>query len=119
MDAGYRLVSGGTDTHLVLIDLRPKKISGHEAETALDKAGITSNKNVIPFDRARYNVTSGLRLGTAAITTRGLIETDIDQVADFIVSALRSIDDDGNLRKIADMVKGFLEKFPLYSQLDF
>jgi glycine hydroxymethyltransferase len=119
LDAGYRLVSGGTDTHLVLIDLRPKKISGHEAETALDKAGITSNKNVIPFERARYNVTSGLRLGTAAITTRGLIETDIDQVADFIVSALRSIDDDGNLRKIADMVKGFLEKFPLYSQLDF
>ncbi|MDR2405062.1 MAG: serine hydroxymethyltransferase [Deltaproteobacteria bacterium] len=119
MDAGYRLVSGGTDTHLVLVDLRPKNITGQAAETALDKAGITANKNVIPFDRERYNVTSGLRLGTAALTSRGLIETDIDQVADFIVSALRHTDDDGALRKIADMVRTFLQKFPLYPEREF
>jgi glycine hydroxymethyltransferase len=119
LDAGYRLVSGGTDTHLVLVDLRPKGITGQQAETALDKAGITANKNVVPFDQAHRTVTSGLRLGAAALTTRGLIETDIDQVADFIVSALRHTDDDQALRKIADMVKAFLEKFPLYPGLDF
>ncbi|MDR2199749.1 MAG: serine hydroxymethyltransferase [Deltaproteobacteria bacterium] len=119
LDAGYRLVSGGTDTHLVLVDLRPKNITGQAAETALDKAGITANKNVIPFDKARFQVTSGLRLGTAALTTRGLIETDIDQVADFVVSALRRVDDEAALKKISDMVKVFLERFPLYPDLDF
>jgi glycine hydroxymethyltransferase len=118
-DAGYRLVSGGTDTHLVLVDLSPKRMTGQQAETALDKAGITANKNVIPFDRERYNVTSGLRLGAAALTTRGLIETDIDQVADFVVGALKHTDDDVRLKRIADMVRDFLERFPLYPGLDF
>jgi glycine hydroxymethyltransferase len=107
LDAGFRLVSGGTDTHLVLVDLRPKNINGHAAELALDKAGITANKNTIPFDRERYTITSGLRLGTAALTTRGLIETDIDQVAEFVVSALSHVDDDNALRKIREMVKTF------------
>jgi glycine hydroxymethyltransferase len=118
-DSGYRLVSGGTDTHLVLVDLRAKGMTGQVAETALDKAGITSNKNVIPFDKERHMVTSGLRLGTAALTSRGLREPDIDQVADFIVSALRHVDDDPALKRIADMVKAFLQRFPLYPGLDF
>ncbi|MDR2338611.1 MAG: serine hydroxymethyltransferase [Deltaproteobacteria bacterium] len=119
MDAGYRLVSGGTDTHLVLVDLRPKGISGQAAETALGKAGITANKNVVPFDKTRHQVTSGLRLGTAALTTRGLVESDIDQVADFVVSALRSVSDDQALARIFDMVRAFLARFPLYPGIDF
>jgi glycine hydroxymethyltransferase len=118
-DAGFRLVSGGTDTHLLLVDLRSKNIKGIQAEIALDKAGITANKNSIPFDQERHTVTSGLRLGTAALTTRGLVEADIDDVADFVVGALQNVDDDGHLRKIKEMVVNFTKKFPLYENLDF
>ncbi|MDR2612584.1 MAG: serine hydroxymethyltransferase [Deltaproteobacteria bacterium] len=119
VDAGYRLVTGGTDIHLVLIDLRSKNITGQQAEAALDKAGITANKNSIPFDRERYTVTSGLRLGTAALTTRGLGECDMDEVADFVTTALQSIDDDTRLRRIREQVTAFCRKFPLYPGLDF
>ncbi|MDR1165337.1 MAG: serine hydroxymethyltransferase [Deltaproteobacteria bacterium] len=118
-DAGYRLVSGGTDTHLILVDLRPKNMTGRQAEEALDKAGITANKNSIPFDKERYTVTSGLRLGSAALTTRGLAESDFDEVADFIVSALQNLDNDAFLKKIRERVKTFTQKFPLYPNLDF
>jgi glycine hydroxymethyltransferase len=118
-DAGFRLVSGGTDTHLVLVDLTSKGITGLQAETALDRAGITANKNSIPFDKERFAITSGLRLGTAALTTRGLVEADMDEVADFAVSALRNTEDDGHLKKIRDMVTAFAKKFPLYPNLDF
>jgi glycine hydroxymethyltransferase len=118
-DAGFRLVSGGTDTHLLLVDLRSKNIKGIQAEIALDKAGITANKNAIPFDKERHSVTSGLRLGTAALTTRGLVEADIDDVSDYVVEALQNVDDDGQLKKIRDRVLSFTKKFPLYPNLDF
>lgn len=118
-DSGHKLVSGGTDTHLVLVDLRNKNINGLQAEIALDKAGITANKNTVPFDRERFSITSGLRLGTAALTTRGMVESDIDEVADFVVGALRNADDDGHLKKIRDMVANFTKKFPLYPGLEF
>ncbi|MDR2461499.1 MAG: serine hydroxymethyltransferase [Deltaproteobacteria bacterium] len=118
-DAGFRLVSGGTDIHLVLIDLRTKHLTGIQAEEALDKAGITANKNTIPFDTQRYTVTSGLRLGTAALTTRGMVEHHMDEVADFVVSALRSVDDEGQLKKIREAVAAFTRKFPLYPGLEF
>jgi glycine hydroxymethyltransferase len=118
-DAGFRLVSGGTDTHLILVDLRPKNLTGQAAETALDKAGITANKNAVPFDRQNYAVTSGLRLGTAALTTRGLKEKDMDQVAEFIVEALRHGEEDGHLNKIRQRVEEFTQAFPLYPNLEF
>ncbi|MDR3153234.1 MAG: serine hydroxymethyltransferase [Deltaproteobacteria bacterium] len=119
IDAGFRLVSGGTDIHLVLIDLRNKNITGSQAEIALDKAGITANKNTIPFDKRSFSVTSGLRLGTAALTTRGLNESDMDEVADFVCTALHNVDDDSKLKKIRERVAAFLRKFPLYPGLDF
>ncbi|MDR2353221.1 MAG: serine hydroxymethyltransferase [Deltaproteobacteria bacterium] len=118
-DAGYRLVSGGTDTHLILIDLRNKGLTGQQAEVSLDKAGITANKNSIPFDPERFSITSGLRLGTAALTTRGLLEADMDEVAEFLVSALQHHDDDSYLKKIREMVKAFTHKFPLYPNLNY
>jgi glycine hydroxymethyltransferase len=118
-DAGYRIVSGGTDTHLLLLDLRPKNLTGQAAETALDKAGITANKNAVPFDRQNYVITSGLRLGTAALTTRGFKEPDMDQVAEFIVDALRHHGDDSHLNKIRQRVENFTLSFPLYPDLDF
>ncbi|MDR1040031.1 MAG: serine hydroxymethyltransferase [Deltaproteobacteria bacterium] len=119
IDAGFRLVSGGTDTHLVLIDLRNKNLNGRQAEEALDKAGITANKNTIPFDKERFTVTSGLRLGTAALTTRGLVESEMDEVADFVSTALHNFEDDSKLKKIRERVASFSKKFPLYPGLDF
>ncbi|MDR0549473.1 MAG: serine hydroxymethyltransferase [Deltaproteobacteria bacterium] len=118
-DSGFRLVSGGTDTHLILVDLRPKNLTGLAAERALDKAGVTANKNAVPFDRQNYAVTSGLRFGTAALTTRGFKERDMDQVAEFIVEALRRPDEDGYLTKIRQRVEAFTQAFPLYPNLDF
>ncbi|MDR1577716.1 MAG: serine hydroxymethyltransferase [Deltaproteobacteria bacterium] len=118
-DAGYRLVSGGTDTHLILVDLRSKNLTGVAAEKALDKAGVTANKNAVPFDRQSYAITSGLRLGSAALTTRGLLEKDMDLVAEFIVAALSHHDDDNQLNKIRLRVEEFTQGFPLYPGLDF
>ncbi|MDR1308867.1 MAG: serine hydroxymethyltransferase [Deltaproteobacteria bacterium] len=116
-DGGYRLVSGGTDTHLILIDLRPSGLTGHAAQTALDLAGITANKNAVPFEKERFSVASGLRLGTAALTTRGMVETDMDEVAEFIVEALRHTDDEGRLKRIRLRVEEFTQRFPLYPSL--
>ena len=84
VEKGYNIVSGGTENHLMLIDLRNKNISGKEAEAALVKADITANKNMVPFDDKSPFVTSGIRLGTAAITTRGLKEADMQMIADYI-----------------------------------
>lgn len=114
---GYRLVAGGTDCHVMCVDLRNKKMTGKTAEAALDKAGITANKNTIPFDPEKPFVTSGLRIGTPAITTRGLKEADMKQVAAFIDDALTHYEDETYLAGIAAQVKKFLEKFPLYPQL--
>ncbi|MDR2945301.1 MAG: serine hydroxymethyltransferase [Candidatus Adiutrix sp.] len=116
-DAGFRLVSGGTSTHLLLIDLRGKNLTGVVAEKALDKAGITANKNALPFDPQPYTVTSGLRLGTPALTTRGLKESEMDEVAEFIIEALRRPDDEAALNKIRLKVEAFSRKFPLYPDL--
>ena len=114
-DNGFRLVSGGTDNHLMLVDLQPKNLTGKVAEGALDKAGITVNKNAIPFDPQKPFITSGIRIGTPAITTRGLGETEMDILGDWIGRALDSVEDDAVLLQIREEVRTLCEKFPLYS----
>ena len=114
---GYRLVAGGTDSHVMCIDLRSKNMTGKVAEAALDKAGITANKNTIPFDPEKPFVTSGLRLGTPAVTTRGMKEKDMEQIAAFIDDALTHREDENYLAEIARQVKIFLQHFPLYEML--
>lgn len=116
-DAGFRLVSGGTSTHLLLVDLRSKGLTGLQAERALDLAGIAANKNAIPFDPETPAVTSGLRLGTPSLTSRGLVESDMDQVSEFIVDVLKNHEDDGHIKKIRRKVEAFCQKFPLYPEL--
>lgn len=114
---GYRLVAGGTDSHVMCVDLRSKNMTGKIAEAALDKAGITANKNTIPFDPEKPFVTSGLRLGTPAVTTRGMKEKDMEQIAAFIDDALSRHADENYLAEIAQKVKKFLQNFPLYEEL--
>lgn len=114
---GYRLVAGGTDCHVMCIDLRSKNMTGKAAEAALDKAGITANKNTIPFDPEKPFVTSGLRIGTPAITSRGMKEKEMEQVATFIDEALSHTADENYLAQEAARVKEFLAKFPLYPSL--
>lgn len=114
---GYRLVAGGTDSHVMCIDLRSKGLTGKAAEAALDKAGITANKNTIPFDPEKPFVTSGLRIGTPAVTTRGMKEADMEQVAAFIDEAISHHADETYLAEEAKRVETFLQKFPLYPQL--
>ncbi len=116
-EKGYRLVAGGTDSHVMCLDLRAKGITGKVAEAALDKAGITANKNTIPFDPEKPFVTSGLRIGTPAITSRGMKEEDMAYVADFIDRAIAHHDDEDYLAGVAQEVENFLEKFPLYPSL--
>jgi len=113
--AGYRLVSGGTDNHLMLVDLRARSesLTGADAEKALEAAGIISNKNGIPNDPRPPKVTSGIRLGTPALTTRGLKEKDMDKVAAFIDRAIMSKDDAGALAKVREEVKEFAKSFPM------
>ncbi len=113
MDKGYQLVTGGTDNHLLLIDLTSKGVKGAEAEDALGKAGITANKNTVPFDPRPPFDPSGLRLGTPALTTRGLKEAEMDQVADWIDAAITARADDSKLAKIHAEVKDFAKHFPL------
>src|SRR6185437_13404058 len=112
---GYRLVSGGTDNHLMLVDLRARSadLTGAEVEKALEAAGIISNKNGIPNDPRPPTVTSGLRLGTPAVTTRGLKENDLTMVADFIDRAVTARADSGALGKIRAEVAEFCMKFPM------
>ena len=116
-DKGYRLVAGGTDSHVMCLDLRAKGITGKVAEAALDKAGITANKNTIPFDPEKPFVTSGLRIGTPAITTRGMKEADMNKVAEFIDRAISHHDDDAYLANVAQEVEDFLKNFSLYPSL--
>ena len=110
---GYRIVSGGTDNHLMLVDLRPAGIDGSIAQNALDESGITVNKNSIPFDTAGPFKPSGIRIGTPAVTTRGMKEKDAEKVADFIHDALQSHSDDARLSEIREMVYEFNRGFPL------
>ncbi len=116
-EKGFRIVSGGTDTHLVLVDLTSRNITGKEAQEVLEKAGITVNKNLIPFDKLTASVTSGVRLGTPAITTRGMKEKEIDRIADFIDLAIKYKDDLKMLSRIKNEVLDLTGKFPLYSEL--
>jgi glycine hydroxymethyltransferase len=114
---GYDIVSGGTDNHLMLIDLRNKNISGKKAEQVLGKADITVNKNMVPYDDKSAFVTSGIRVGVPAITTRGLKEDHMESIVEFLDSALMNADDDHKLESIAKDVNAFMKKFPLYPEL--
>jgi glycine hydroxymethyltransferase len=116
-DRGFRLVSGGTDNHLVLVDLRPKKLTGKLVEHALDKAGITVNKNKIPFDPEKPMVTSGVRLGTPAVTTRGMKEQEMTRIADLIDRALAKPEDDAHLASVKKQVQELARAFPMYGEL--
>lgn len=115
MDAGYSLVSGGTDNHLLLMDLTDKEITGKDAEHALDAAGMTANKNTVPFETRSPFITSGVRLGTAALTTRGMKEAEMEQVAEWIVDALRNTGNDAHLAAISRDVEKFARQFPLFA----
>jgi len=113
-DRGFRLVSGGTDNHLILVDLSDKGITGAQAEDVLERAGITVNKNAIPFDTQPPSVTSGIRIGTPAVTTRGLKEKEIEEVANYIADLLEDPENDSLVRDIRKKIKKICELFPLY-----
>jgi len=112
---GYAIVSGGTDTHLMLVDLRPKQVTGKEAQELLDRAGITVNKNTIPGDPQKAFVTSGIRLGTPAVTTRGFREPEMEKVAELIDTVLTR-KDDATLARVKQEVRGLTDEFPLYAE---
>ena len=111
---GFRIVSGGTDNHLMLVDLRSKNITGKEAQFLLDEIGITANRNTIPFEPLSPFVTSGLRLGTPALTTRGLKEEDIREVADIIAETIENREDKNAIEKAKAQVANICKRFPLY-----
>lgn len=114
---GFRIVSGGTDTHLILVDLKDKGLTGSDASCILEEAGITVNKNLIPFDKRSAKYTSGIRLGTAAVTSRGMKESHMHQIAQFISEAIEASDNLKQLKAIKKKVLGLTEKLPLYPQL--
>ncbi len=116
-DKNYRIVSGGTDTHLFLVDLSSKNISGKKASVVLDEVNITVNKNLIPFDPKPPAVASGIRIGTPAITTRGIKEAQIEKIAEYIDSALENKDNQEELKKIEEKVIQLTNQFPLYPEL--
>jgi len=113
----FDVVSGGTDNHLMLIDLTNKNISGKKAEAALEKAGITVNKNMVPFDTKSPFVTSGIRVGTPAVTTRGMKETEMSKIAEIINSAIENNEDDSKLNSLMNDVKDLCSGFPLYKEI--
>ena len=115
MDLGFNIVSGGTDNHLLLIDLRNKNITGKDAETSLGKANITVNKNMVPYDEQSPFVTSGIRIGTPAITTRGLKEEDMGFVAEYINEVINNYENDEKLNTISDNVKKQMKDRPLFA----
>jgi glycine hydroxymethyltransferase len=116
MREGLRLVSGGTDNHLMLVDLTAKGVSGKDAQEVLDRAGITVNKNGIPFDTQGPMITSGIRVGTPALTTRGMKEADMKVIARLIAEVLTHIHDEGKIQAVRAEVRSLCEKFPLYSE---
>ncbi len=118
MDSGITLVSGGTDNHMMLVDLRNLNITGKDAEKALEMAGITVNKNAIPFDTQNPTITSGIRIGTPAVTTRGMKENEMRTIAGWIVNVLKHIEDPEIIRKTRRQVMELCEGFPLYQELD-
>ena len=114
---GYRIVSGGTDNHLMLVDLLNKSVSGRDAARSLDKAGITVNKNLIPYDKKTAMVTSGIRLGTPAVTTRGMKEPEMKLVAGLIDEVITNVKDKKKIKEIKAKIKSLTNKFPLYKEL--
>ncbi|MBI5243450.1 MAG: serine hydroxymethyltransferase [Elusimicrobia bacterium] len=116
-DRGMRIVSGGTDCHLFSVDLRPKKATGKEAEQALDRAGITVNKNAIPYDPQKPMIASGIRIGTPAVTTRGMNEAEMDEIAELIDAALARRGDEAALKDIRSQVRKLTARFPIYEHL--
>jgi glycine hydroxymethyltransferase len=114
IDLGYDVVSGGTDTHLMLVDLRNREITGKDAEEALEKAGITVNKNMVPFDQQSPFVTSGIRIGTSALTTRGMKEDEMEEIAFLIDKILSDIKNESALRLVQAQVTDLCKRFPLY-----
>jgi glycine hydroxymethyltransferase len=117
MKRGYNIISGGTDNHLMLIDLRNKNITGKKAQETLDKAHITLNKNAVPYDDKSPFVTSGIRVGVPAITTRGMNEADMETVVDLVDRVLMNIDDEKTITSVSNKVKDWMQKFPLYPEL--
>jgi glycine hydroxymethyltransferase len=115
VERGYNLVSGGTDTHLMLLDFSGSELTGKVAEETLEKAGITVNKNAVPFDTRSPFVTSGIRIGTPATTTRGLKENEMRQVGEWIDRALQNIDNEAALAEIRGEVRAMCQQFPLYA----
>ncbi len=114
MEKGFRLVSGGTDNHLLLLDLSDRNITGKDAEEALGRAGITVNKNTVPQEKLSPFVTSGIRIGTPALTTRGMKENEMQQVGEWIASILSDMQNEAHQQKVKQEIKEFCMKFPLY-----
>jgi glycine hydroxymethyltransferase len=112
----FRIVSGGTDNHLMLVDLTAKGVTGKDAQEALDRASITVNKNGIPFDTQGPQVTSGIRIGTPAVTTRGMKEGDMRLIASYIADVIKNINNEKNIQAIAEKVKNLCAQFPLYQR---
>lgn len=114
---GFRIVSGGTDNHMVLVDVKSKGFTGKEVSAVLDKVGITINKNLIPFDKESPFVTSGVRIGTPALTTRGMKEAEMTEIAGCIDQTLKVPDDEKNLAAVKERVSALAKKFPLYQDI--
>jgi glycine hydroxymethyltransferase len=117
INRGYNIISGGTDNHLMLIDLRNKNISGKKAEHVLGEADITANKNMVPYDDKSAFVTSGIRFGVAAITTRGMKENDMEFVVNAIDKALMNADNATTLKSVKAEVNAFMQQFVLYPEI--
>jgi len=114
---GYRIVSGGTDNHLFLVDLTDKDVTGKEAQEALEESGIMINKNLIPFDAKGPNVTSGIRIGTPAVTTRGMKEREMEIISELIDTVLRNIGDQLLQKDTKEKVRALCAGFPFYSRI--
>ncbi len=112
----YRIVSGDTENHLILIDLRNKKITGLEAQDVLEKVGIIANKNLIPFDPLPADITSGIRIGTPTITSRGMKEKEMEIIAEWIDETLNNRNNEKILKEISKKIKEFTNDFPIYPE---
>jgi len=117
LESGFELVSGGTDNHLLLVKLIKEGITGKEADETLERAGITLNKNMIPFDPATPFVTSGIRIGTPAMTTRGMKEPEMIKIADMITAVLRDIKNEKTIEQVRRQARELCQQFPLYPDL--
>jgi glycine hydroxymethyltransferase len=115
VERGYKVISGGTDNHLMLLDLRPKNVTGKTAENTLIKADITVNKNMVPFDTEAPFVTSGMRIGTSAITTRGFKEADCLRTVDWIDRVLSEVENEDSIAQVRSEINDYMADFPLFA----